>query len=159
MKQQDLYSDQERQPSVDAWFDEMVANLRYDQALIENDIIEDDKRKVYNALISGDLDFTHGYARNASSAYFIAKMVNAYLKELVKSGSKPTKLALELSDSKILVWAEIANDDEVMEDALILTEAKTNARFSQYGFYISSTIVEACDSLSVPEHYRNVAIA
>ena len=144
---------------TDAWFDKMVANLRYDQTLIDNDILEEDKKKVYDALISGDHDFMHNYARQASSAFFITNMVEAYFKELIQSKRKPSKIALELSNSKILVWAEIVENDELMEDVLILAEAKINAYFSKYGFHISSTIVEDSDSLVVPEHYRNVAIA
>jgi len=145
--------------STEAWFDNMVANLRYDQTLLENEIIEEGKKEVYDALIAGDHDFMHNYARQASSAFFITNMVEAYFKELIQSKRKPSKIALELSNSKILVWAEIVEDDEPMEDALILAEAKINAYFSKYGFHISSTIVDDSDSLVVPEHYKSVAIA
>jgi len=119
----------------------------------------DQKKKFYDALIANDRDFMHSYARNASSAFFITNMVEAYFKELSKFESKPTKIALELSNSKILVWAEIKEDDESMEDALILTEAKINSYFYEYGFHISSTIIEDCDGLNVPSHYKNVALA
>lgn len=144
---------------VDAWFDDMVANLRYDQTLLEIDVLEDEKKNVYNAMISGNQEILHSLARETSSAYFILNMVSKYFKELIKSKRKPNKLALELSDSKILVWAEILEDDELMENALILAEAKINADYSKYGFNISSTIVEDCDGLDVPTHYKNVAIA
>ena|SRR5690554_4762250 len=143
----------------EAWFDNMVANLRYDQTLIENDILEEEKKKIYDAMISGDHNFMHSYARQSSSAFFITNMVEAYLKEIIKSKSKPKNLALELSNSKILVWAEIKEDDDLMEDALILAEARINAYFSKYGFHISSTIVEDADSLEVPSHYKKIAIA
>lgn len=142
-----------------AWFDNMVANLRYDQTLHEIDVLEEDKKKFYDALIANDRNFMHSYARNASSAFFITSMVEAYFKELSKVNTKPSKIALELSNSKILVWAEIMEDDELMEDALILTEAKINSIFSEFGFHISSTIVENSDGLEVPKHYKNVAIA
>lgn len=159
MVSDDLHNKLDQTKDTEVWFDNMVANLRYDQSLIENKILEGDKREVYDALISGDHDFMHNYARQTSSAFFITNMVEAYFKELIQSKRKPNKIALELSNSKILVWAEIAEDDELMEDALILAEAKINAYFSKYGFHISSTIVEDADSLVVPEHYRNVTIA
>lgn len=145
--------------NTEAWFDTMVANLRYDQTLLENKILEEDKKKVYDALISGDQDFIHNYARQTSSVFFITNMVEAYFKELIQAKSKPNKIALELSNSKILVWAEIVEDDQLMENALILAEAKINACFSKYGFHISSTIVEDSDCLVVPKHYKSVAIA
>jgi len=154
-----LHKNQSQLSDSEAWFDDMVANLRYDQTLLENEILEEDKKKFYDALISGDVNFMHNYARQTSSVFFITNMVEAYFKELIQSKSKPSKIALELSNSKILVWAEIVEDDELMEDALILAEAKINSYFSKYGFHISSTIVENSDSLVIPEHYRNVTIA
>lgn len=160
MESHNIHTTQQNSTTAnEAWFDAMVANLRYDQLLLETDVLEGDKKKVYDALISGDDNFMHNYARQASSAFFITNMVETYLKELIQSKRKPNKIALELSNSKILVWAEIVENDELMEDALILAEAKINASFSKYGFHISSTIVDESDLLSVPEHYKNVAIS
>lgn len=142
----------------ESWFDEMVANLRYDQALYENDILEKDKKDVYDTMMSGNHEQLSDLGRQYSSTYFISKIVEAYFKELVKAESKPNKIALELSHSQILVWAEILEDDEIMENALILAEAKINAYFSKYGFNISSTIVEDSDCLKIPDHYKSVPI-
>ncbi len=149
----------QNQPNnVQQWFDEMVTNLRYDQTLLEIDVLEENKKSIYNTLISGNQDMISHLGRQTSTAYFISKIVSDYFKELVKTKSKPKKIALELSDSKILVWAEVSEDDEVMEDGLILTEAKINAEYSKYGFHISSTIVEDCDGLPIPSHYKSVPI-
>lgn len=144
--------------NVEAWFDGMVANLRYDQALLENDILEKSKLETYKVLMSGDHEKMFYLGRETSSMYFITNMVENYFKELVKAQSEPSKIALELSDSKILVWAEIKDGDETMEDALILAEAKTNAYYSKYGFHISSTIVEDSDCLEIPKHYKSIPI-
>lgn len=159
MVTENLNKNQNQLNDTEAWFDNMVANLRYDQSLIENEIIEEDKKKIYDAIISGNQNFMHSYARQSSSVFFITNMVEVYFKELLKSKSKPKNIALELSNSKILVWAEIKDDDEIMEDALILAEAKINAYFSKYGFHITSTIVEESDSLEVPRHYKKVGKA
>ena len=56
----------------------------------------------------------------------------------------------------VLVWAEINDDDEQMEDKLILSEAKINAKYHLYGFDMESTIVETSDKLPVPNHYRSL---
>lgn len=144
---------------MNAWFDEMVSNLRYDELLMNNGILDEDKKEVYSVMASGNQEKISYLARQASSAHFIVNMVDKYFKELIKSKRKPKKLALELSDSKILVWAEVAEDDDAMETALILAEAKVNANYSKYGFYISSTIVEESDGLAVPKHYKQVPIS
>jgi len=70
----------------------------------------------------------------------------------------PQKLAFDFSDAKILVWAQIKTEDVSTEDALILSEAEANSKYSDNGFYISSTIVEECDNLPIPSHYHEVKI-
>ena len=158
MTTQDINIIQNQTNNVEQWFDEMVANLRYDQALLEIDVLEENKKKIYDTLKSGNQDLINQLGRQESSAFLITRILTDYFRELVKTNSKPKKIALELSDSKILVWAEINENDEVMEDGLILTEAKMNADYSKYGFHISSTIVEDSDKLPVPSHYKNVPI-
>ena len=140
------------------WFDEMVSNIRYDQLLMEVDLLEKHKKEVYDAMISGNHDFMHDYARKTSSAFFIKNLIDSYFIELIDRKKTPNRLALELSNSKILVWAEIKNDDEETEDALILAAAKVNNAFSKYGFHLSSTIVEEDDMMEVPSHYKEVAV-
>ncbi|MDP2541614.1 hypothetical protein CSC81_09865 [Tenacibaculum discolor] len=159
MTLENTYKDQDQINNIEVWFDEMVANLRYDQTLFDNDIIGEEKKKIYSAMINGDSDFVHSYARRTSSTHFISNIIDSYFKELLKSKSKPKSLALELSNSKILVWAEIKEDDELMEDTLILAEAKINAEYSKYGFHISSTIVEDCDNFTIPARYKEITIA
>lgn len=140
------------------WFDEMVSNIRYDQLLLQTDLLEKHKKEVYDAMISGNHDFMHDYARKTSSAFFIKNLIDSYFIELITRKKTPNRLALELSNSKILVWAEIKNDDEDTENALILAAAKVNNSFSKYGFHLSSTIVEQDDLLDVPTHYKEVTI-
>lgn len=158
MISENIHIDPPHSNNVKKWFDDTIANLRYDQTLLENDIIEKDKKKFYELLMSNNQEVMNSLARQSSSVFFISGLLDFYLKELLKAQSKPKKLAFELSDSKILVWAEIFQNDEVMENSLILSEAKTNAHFSQFGFHISSTIVEDSDCLPIPLHYKDVPI-
>lgn len=151
-------NDIENQQDTNQWFDDMISNLRVDQLLLEADVLQKHKKEVYEAMISGNHDFMHDYARKTSSVFFIKNLIDSYFIELVERKAIPNRLALELSNSKVLVWAQINNDDEQTEDALILTAAKVNNEFSKYGFYISSTIVEEDDNLSIPKHYKEVII-
>src|SRR5690606_21881805 len=148
----------ENQQDTNQWFDDMVSNLRVDQLLLQADVLEKHKKEVYEAMLLGDHDFMHNYARKTSSAFFIKNLIDSYFIELVERKAIPNRLALELSNSKVLVWAEIDNDDDKTEDALILTAAKVNNEFSKYGFHISSTIVEEDDNLNIPKHYKEVLI-
>jgi hypothetical protein len=148
----------ENQPESNQWFDDMISNLRVDQLLLQSDVLAKHKKVVYEAMIDGDQDFMHNYARKTSSAFFIKNLINSYFIQLGERKARPNRVALELSDSKVLVWAEIENDDELTEDALILSAAKVNYEFSKFGFHISSTIVEVDDMLNVPKHYKEVLI-
>ena len=100
--------------------------------------------------------FDEMVSKKTSSAFFIKNLIDSYFIELGERRARPNRVALELSNSKVLVWAEIENDDELTEDALILSAAKVNYAFSTFGFHISSTIVEVGDKLNVPKHYKEV---
>jgi hypothetical protein len=94
----------------------------------------------------------------SSLAFFVQNLVHSYFLELMERKGVPNRLALDISDSKILVWAEIGDDDESTERALILSAAKANADFSEYGVHISSTIVEERDKLVIPRQYKEIEI-
>lgn len=100
--------------------------------------------------------FVEMVSKKTSSAFFIKNLIDSYFIELGERRARPNRVALELSNSKVLVWAEIENDDELTEDALILSAAKVNYAFSTFGFHISSTIAEVGDKLNVPKHYKEV---
>lgn len=139
------------------WFDDVVENLRLDELLLSIDATDSDKKEFYETLIYGNLEDMALTTRESTSKYIIAKMVNEYFLELFqRSVEKPITIALELSNSKVLVWVQISDENEQMENALILSEAAINASYSKHGFYISSTIVEECDNLSLPPHYSQV---
>jgi len=94
--------------------------------------------------------------RESTSMNFIKELMVDYMKELQTHNKLPLKLAVALSDSKIIVWAEVDDNDEETEDALLLTEAKINSKYFQYGFYINSTILEKSDNLSIPPHFQTI---
>jgi len=48
---------------INKWFDDMVSDLRVDQLSMQTEVIEKRKKEVYEAMISGDADFLHDYAR------------------------------------------------------------------------------------------------
>jgi hypothetical protein len=140
--------------TVRAWFDDFMAQLAADQLQLETNTATPEKEAFYKQMASGNADETNQMSRAQSSMYFIKNLIIAYIKELHARKRMPAKLAMDLSDAKVLVWAEIKDDDEATEDAMRLAEAKINAQFMNYGFHLSSTIVEESDFLSVPSHYQ-----
>lgn len=140
---------------AEQWFDGLVSDLSFDKQLHKLDILDPERKKVYDDMITGNNFSIHEFANTKTQQFFIGNLLNEYINELLVTHKKqPLKLGLELSDSKILVWAEIENEDEETEDALILSQAKVNAKYEKYGFYISSTIVEEEDRMNLPNHYK-----
>lgn len=165
LKECNKHTDRKRQetrhsnhPNDDKWFEDMISNLRVDQLLMQTETIDKDRGDMYRAMMEKNDNKVHLYAREASSMYFISNLVSSYLHEVIERKIALNKLALVLLNSKILVWAEIKDDDEDSEDSLILSAAKVNHEFCQYGFHLSYTIVDESDNIDIPEHYKEVSI-
>ncbi len=144
------------QSTVDDWFTLIIDQIKVDHLLISENVAPKEKKEFYNALMSGNEGDAIFKVRNSSSMFFIESIIKEYLNEIKIFGRFPRKLALGLSDSKLLVWSEIENNDEIMEDALLIAEAKVNGKYYSKGFYINSTIIEESDKLSIPSHYQNI---
>lgn len=135
------------------WFSTMVHVLRTDKEMMESGIAPKETTEMYEAFIANDeLKINSGMKEVVARSFTRMALVD-YVKELKRREIKPIRLGFDYSDSSLLVWAEIADDDEATEDALIMTEAKVNAKYSQYKYYVSTTIVEQRDRLDLPPHY------
>lgn len=140
----------------DQWFEAMISSIKVDQLQIQTKTASEQKARIYNNLVEGKHSETFSEMRNMSSQFFIEELVKEYITELNTRNVMTNQLAFDLSNAKVLVWAEINDFDEDAEDGLILAEAKTNARFSNFGFHISSTIIEKGDNLPIPPHYSSI---
>lgn len=140
----------------DQWFETMINSIKVDQLQIQTNTASEEKTRIYTNFIEGKHSEMFSDMRNISSQFFIEELVKEYISELTRRNVSTTQLAFELSDAKVLVWVEINDFDEDSEDGLILSEAKTNARFSSFGFHISSTIIEKGDNLLIPPHYSSI---
>ncbi|MES2809386.1 MAG: hypothetical protein V4619_12210 [Bacteroidota bacterium] len=144
--------------AISEWFDKFISHISVDKMMLETNTAPAQTDQFYRDIILENHTAMNSWARVNSTTYFIRKIVEDYLYELSASKALPQKLAFDFSDAKILVWAQIANSDDSTEDALILSEAKANAKYSDNGFYVSSTIVEESDNLIIPPHYHEVVI-
>ena len=140
----------------DQWFEGFINAIKADHLQIQTNTASDEKSRLYNNMIEGKHLEVVSEMRNVSSQFFIQSLVTDFLKELEVRNVSTNKLAFDLGDAKVLVWAEIDDDDEASEDGLILAEAKVNADYSKNGFHITSTIIESGDNQSVPPHYASI---
>ena len=135
------------------WFEGIIHSIKTDKLQLETNPAPEEKKDMYAKFIDGNFEEVMSSSRNFSSQFFIMNLMNDYLTELKDKNLKVKNLGFDLSNSSVLVWAEINDNDESTEDGLILTEALINAKYSEKGFYISSTIVEKGDNIPIPSQY------
>lgn len=97
-----------------------------------------------------------GLGHSMATTVFVKAMLIDYIQEINERSIKLIDIALDNTNSGLLVWAIIDDDDENAEDNLLLSAAKVNAKYNQFGFAISSTILEKSDKHPIPEHYQSV---
>ena len=150
----------QNQDKVEQWFPTFVEqlndHLKADYFMLQTQSAPKETYDFFKAIMENDQNAVLSNLRQSSSIHFIKNLIVDYLQELKTYNKKPLKLALGLSDSKILVWSEINDGDEDTEDALLLTEAKINGKYHPHGFYINSTIIEKSDNLPIPPHYQTI---
>jgi hypothetical protein len=142
---------QNLQSIKDVWFEEFIAAIRTHQLQLETNTAPEELRRLYGVFINGNATDLAVLSKMNANQHFIKNVIVEYLQEISKK--LPIRLAFDLDDSEVLVWAEINDDDEEMENFLLLAEAKVNANYHKYGYDLTSTIVEVRDGLSIPNHY------
>lgn len=138
----------------ETWFEHFIAAIRTHQLQLETDTAPDDLKNAYSIIMHGSNNDMAMLNRLSANRHFIEKIVLEYM-ELVRE-RMPVKLAFDLNGSEVLVWAEIQNNDEDMEDFLLMAEAEVNAKYHKFGYDMTSTIVEQRDSLDIPNHFTKM---
>lgn len=149
--EQALLSEEQKTSKNEQWFDELVGLIRTHEVELETNTATNEVKEFYNNAIQGNIDDMVLFNKKLSQKHFVAKIIWDYINILGKQ--LPLKLAFDYNDSSVLVWAEIAENNFEVEKRIILAEAKINANYHKYGFAMSSTIVENCDNLKIPNHY------
>jgi hypothetical protein len=137
---------------LEAWFDDFIATLKSHQVQLETSTASAELKHFYETLFGGNPDDIAKMNKQLIQQHFVRRIVVDYLDFL--KGNEPLRLAFDFNDSEVLVWAEIENDSWVKERALLKAESFVNAKYHNYGFDMETTIVEANDLQSIPNHYR-----
>ncbi len=139
-------------PAIETWFDEMIATLRVHQLTLQTNTAQEEVRSFYDTVINGSKTQLAFLSKEIAHQNFIPQIIIDYLS--LVGNNMPLKLAFDISGSEILVWAEIEDDNYAMEHKLIMSEAKVNAKYHEFGYDLTSMIVEQGESLNIPNHYR-----
>lgn len=140
----------------DKWFEQLIVTLSADKFMLDTDVASDELKNFYEPLISSNADKLAVPSKEFAQQYFIPRLLAEYISVLRKNHLAPEKLAFDLNDTEVLVWAEVDDNNEALEKQLILAEAQVNAKFHPFGYDITSMIVEKSDRLSIPNHYAEL---
>lgn len=146
----------ENEVLLSEYFNNFISELRTDELSLKTGVASEDKVKKYNIYSKGTPKEIARYNVSSNSLELIKDLIVDYMKSIKQFNANPTKLAFDWSVNKLRVWAEIKDNDETTENALILSEAKANALNKNYGVYVTTTIVEDSDKLNIPPHYTSI---
>lgn len=150
---QDKKSAQVSQEQIDGWFAEFIHSIKVDKLALETSTASKETADLYLNAMSGNVREVVMAMRSMSSKYFIEQITMAFINEIVRRNVKPNRLAFSLTPSTILVWAEVKDDDQNIQDQLVLAEAKVNSEFRDAHFSLDVMVVEESDKIKVPLHY------
>lgn len=139
------------------WFENLIGSVKQailqDKQSLEAGSASKETMAFYTSLRDGNMIQAMTVSREAASKALISEIALEYVKQLYEKKTSIKKLAMDNSSNKILVWAEINDDDEEAELGLIRIESKINGKYMKTGISLNSTIVESSDCLKVPSHY------
>jgi hypothetical protein len=146
----------DKNATITQWFDNLVASIRGEQLQLESGIADREKQAFGNPIMENNSLQIALTSREMSSRLVIPQLIINYLNGLKKRTVEINSLSFQMSDSKILVWAVVNDDDEDSMDQLFLQEAEVNAKFAEYGFHVSTTIMEKSGNCATPPHFHSV---
>lgn len=136
-----------------AWFTELIHGIKSDKLMLETGVASEGTKNLYKNMIDGNVLELSKQTQSAFNHVIIKDVVVDFVKELISRGQSDVSLSFNVSGSKVLVWAEIKDNDDNAESGLFLSEAKVNAKYREFNYSINTTIVEESDFLTSPPHY------
>ena len=146
----------DKRTDISQWFDNLVNSIRLEELQLVSGVADKVKQDFWRPLLeNNNLDIALR-SREMSSRLIVPELISDYLIGLRERNINLISLSLQLSDSKLLVWVVVNDDDEASGDQLFLHEAMINSKYSYYGFHISTTIMEKSDDCSTPSQYHQI---
>lgn len=141
---------------VRSWFDNIINTIKVDQLKLETGLASKQEQHFYDTMIQGNGLEILSNLRTETIKHFIVSILSDFIKELNPCIDRISKLAFSYNAASVLCWAVIPDNAEDVEDALIIAKAKVDAKYAHDGFYVSLTILEKSDYLTVPKHYQSI---
>lgn len=140
-------------------FDDLIGRFEKDKVLYSMGTLPAERESMYRDLLTGSIMDAANASNKVYTTHIMTNLVVDFFNYLNQDPSaKPSKIALHLSNRKVLVWAIIPDEQEEIIDGLYKIEAKINFQYRQSGFSLSVTVVEESDGLNIPPQYKELTI-
>jgi hypothetical protein len=146
----------EKSADISKWFDELVSSIRVEEMQIVTGIAPKEKQDFWKPFLENNMLEIARKNRESSGMLIIPDLLANYFAGIKTRNIDLKSLSFQLSDSKILVWSVVKDDDEATMDQLFLLEAEINAKYGNFGFHVSTTILEESDNCTVPPQFNSV---
>ena len=104
------------------WFDDFLENInstiRTHQLQIETGTANKEIKSLYESLKNGDIIELAKLNKETADKLFIQEILKCYLINLEELEIKTNIIAFDVSDFELLVWAQINQNDDAMENNL-----------------------------------------
>lgn len=136
------------------FFSDLVTHINLTEFLYSNKYMGEKEFEMWNSAINKNFDPMMIYNRKSSNLFCIQKAFKEFIVALKsEKDAKIKKLAVETSGSKLLVWAEVEDDDRASLRSILYADSVANLKIDELGYSISTTVVETSDEVPVPSHY------
>lgn len=139
------------------FFSDIVTKLNVTEFLYNIKGMSEREYQMWSAAINKNLEPMMLSSRIATNVMCANKAFEQFMLALrMEKNVRLRKLAVDISRSKLFVWAEVDDDDEASMRSILYADSVANLKMEDLGFSVSATVVEKSDCVPVPSHYVKV---
>ena len=143
--------------SAHEFFSDIVTKLNVTEFLYNIKGMSEREYQMWSAAINKNLEPMMLSSRIATNVMCANKAFEQFMLALrMEKNVKLRKLAVDISKSKLFVWAEVEDDDDASMRSILYADSVANLKMEDLGFSVSATVVEKSDCVPVPSHYVKV---
>lgn len=145
--------------NFDKLIDGVVAYLKGEELAVTTGVAAPHIAENWSQLFKGNVMPMLKMHQEQTNEFFGAQLAFSFLKNLTQEHhARPGKLALSQRENKVYVWAEIANHDDAMMEAILQAVIDANFEHRDSGLTISPMIVEEWEQFPVPPQYKLISM-
>ncbi len=137
---------------IDSFFEKLKHLINVHHMELSKGVATAEVIELYTPLITGDTNTSLRRQKINADQNLSIITTTKFIAELFHQDPILSKLAINITNGKILVWAEVKDEDYSSLQKVLKAASIVNSR-DNYGFTIRPTVVEDTDEIEIPPHY------